>query len=254
MLHHIIAAALTLAVLPPAPATTAPSRPPATPALKTIATVRASARCADVITHANGAITSALGNDQIIGQTITNLRYTNLDDGNELHRTHGLQALGNLAKALVMQARSGDDEVKRLRRIAAQTKDPDNAKALKTFADALGGALWTQQKIGRDLNGFLAYQDYRDMSKWGESGEEMNQALFGVPDPLTEMPVDMGPRRGTGAAINIPLHPASGHDPAEANATQQAKWAADDFEKRIPFILKDENSAANDVDGAITGC
>jgi hypothetical protein len=257
--HMIVAAALTVAVLP-APTVTAPSpQPSATPMLKTIANVRSSTRCATIITHANSAISTALNNDQIIGQTITQLRFTNLDDGNPIHRKKGLDALGDLAKNLMLAARAGDDEVKRLRKLASESKDPDEAKALKDFADELGGALWSQQKIARDLNGFLAYQDFRDMAQWDDGQKAMNEANFGVPDPQAQIPqgipgasiIRSGPNAGQPATM---AHPFLGHNPYEANATQQAKWAAEDFQNRIPVIMRDENLAAGKVDGAIKGC
>lgn len=251
--HTLVAAALTLAVLP-APQAAAPTpQPSATPTLKTIATVRASARCAAIITHANSAIGTTLDNDQIIGSTITQLRLSNLDDGNPIHRNNQLKALGDLAKNLMMQARSGDDEVKRLRKIAAETKDPEEAKALKAFADSLGGALWSQQKVARDLNGFLAYQDFRDMSSFDEGQQNSNQAVYGVKDPLAQQPA--GEVRTQVPQLQGMSAPAAmGHDPNDPTATSQAKLAADDFEKRIPDILRDENLAAGKVDGAITGC
>lgn len=252
----IVIAALTAATLPPAPATSPLPRPSPTPVLKTIATVRASARCATIITHANSAIGTALSDDQIIGQTITQLRFTNLDDGNPIHRSNGLRALGDLAKSLMQQARAGDDEVKRLRKIAAdaKAKDPQESKSLKEFADELGGALWSQQKVARDLNGFLAYQDFRQMSKFDTAGEKMNQAVFGVNDPLSgAVPRDMQQYNAAGQVINN-MAPHLGHDPNEPTATQQAKWAADDFQNRIPVIMRDENAAAGKVDGAIQGC
>lgn len=254
MLQQIFAAAaLTVAVVPLPASAPSPNASP-TPLLKTIATVRASARCAAIITHANSAISTALSNDQVIGQTITTLRFTNLDDGNPIHRNNGLRALGDLAKNLTQAARSGDDEVKRLRKIASETKDPQESKALKDFADELGGALWSQQKVARDLNGFLAYQDFRDMAQFDEDGKKMNQAEFGVSDPLSgEPPRDVQRYNAAGQVINT-APPHLGHDPNEPNATQQAKWAADDFQNRIPVIMRDENAAAGKVDGAIKGC
>ena len=252
MLHHtFVAAALIAAVLPAA--NTSPNPSP-TPALKTIANVRSSTRCATIITHANSAISTALNNDQIIGQTITTLRFTNLDDGNPIRRKKGLDALGDLAKSLMQAARSGDDEVKRLRKIAAETKDPDEAKALKEFADQLGGALWDQQKVARDLNGFLAYTDFRDMSTLDESQKQAMQGTVGVADPFNgEMPKEAQHYNGRGQADNN-MPPMFGHDPREATTTQQAKWAADDFQGRIPLIMRDENLAAGKVDAAISGC
>jgi hypothetical protein len=247
LVHAIAAATLIVAVLPPPAPAPAPSAS-AAPQLKTIATIRVSPRCASIITHANSAISTTLSNDQIIGQTISTLRLTNLDDGNAIHRHNGLQALGDLAKNLMQASRSGDDEVKRLRKLAAETKDPDSAKALKDFANELGGALWRQQKVARDLNGFLAYQDFHEMTQWDESQKAMNQATFGVPDPLTQAPTDF-------QRVGAPTpHPHLGHESGDASATQQAKWAADDFQSRIPDILRDENLAAGNIDGAIKGC
>jgi hypothetical protein len=253
--HAIVAVALVFAVIPP-PSATAPSpQPSATPALKTIATVRASARCAAIITHANSAISTALDNDQVIGQTISQLRLTNLDDGNPVHRRNGLNALGDLAKRLVMQARAGDDEVKRLRKIAAETKDPEEAKALKVFADQLGGALWDQQKVGRDLNGFLAFQDMRDMSQFDEGQQKMNEATFGVSDPLNTAPTDVGLSQRAQATLNQNMPPRIGHDPNAATATQQERAAADDFQRRLTTtIATDENLTATKVDAAVKGC
>lgn len=249
--HTLVAAALTLAVLPVPPAAAPTPQPSATPTLKTIATIRASARCAAIITHANSAISTTLDDDQIIASTITQLRLTNLDDGNPLHRRHGLDALGDFARRLMMQARAGDDEVKRLRKVAAETKDPQESKALKDFADTLGGALWSQQKVARDLNGFLAYQDFRDMAQFDEGQQESNEAVFGTADPLAHRTARMPDQAPSGQAS---APPAFGHDPDEMTSTQQARAAASDFETRIPTIVHDENLAAGKVDGAIQGC
>lgn len=255
MLAHALAAlAMTLAVMPVPPPAASPSpAPSATPALKTIATVHASARCAAIITHANSAIATTLDNDQVIATTITKLRYTNYDSDNAMHHYQALNALGDLAGKLMTQARAGDDQVKRLRKLASETKDPQKAKALKSFADQLGGALWKQQKLARDLNGFLAYQDFRDAAKFDDSSRAMNQAVYGVSDPFARQPA--GPVRSIDpASEGLPAPIAMGHDPNEATATQQAKAAADDFENRIPAILNDENLAAGKVDAAISGC
>ena len=115
--------------------------PTAAPKLKVIASVLSTPRCAEIVTHANSAIGSALDNDVTIQQLITRLRAVNLDDGNPIHRRNGLAALGDFAKNLTLQSRSADDEVKRLRALAARSKDPNEKKELKAFADSLGGAL-----------------------------------------------------------------------------------------------------------------
>lgn len=234
--------------------------PSAAPPLKTIASVRASARCAEVITHANSAIGTTLDNDAVLGKTITTLRFLNLDDGNPIHRRNGFTALGELAKTLMQQARAGDNEVKRLRAIASKTKDPKAAKELKDFADQLGGALWRQQKVARDLNGYLAYEDFRDMAAPDEAQQKANQAVFGVSDPLRQTPdmpgvhsgvVQYGPNTGEPADA---WPPHMGHESNVPTATAYAKAAADDFERRIPDIMLDEQHAASHIDGALTGC
>jgi hypothetical protein len=233
---------------------TAPTpQPSATPALKTIASVRASARCAEIITHANSAIGTTLNNDAVVGKTIGTLRLLNLDDGNPINRRKGFTALGELAKTLMQQARAGDDEVKRLRRIAAKTKDSTQAKDLKDFADELGGALWRQQTIARDLNGYLAYEDFKDMTQWSDADKQMNHALFGVDDPQAQLPTDAQMSR-RGVVPMPPMHPMLGHDANEPTATEYAKAAAQDFQNRIPDIILDENHAATHIDGALGGC
>lgn len=248
MIFGPLVLAATLAATPsPSPA------PSASPALKTIASVRSSSRCAEIITHANTAIGATLANDVLVGRSIATLRLTNLDDGNPIHRRNGMNALGDLAKTLMQQSRSGDDEVKRLRKIAAQTKDPAESKALKDFADELGGALWRQQKIARDLNGLLAYEDFKDMAAWSDADKNMNQSVFGVKDPQAELPLDFQPRDAQGHPYN-PMKPQLGHDPNEATATQYARAAADDFAGRIPDITQDEAHAASHIDTALTGC
>lgn len=239
---------LVVAVLTaPAPAATA------APTLKTIASVRSSSRCAEIITHANSAIQTTLDNDAVLSKTITTLRLTDLDDGNPIHRRNGLQSLGTLASTLMKQARSGDDEVKRLRALAAKTKDPKEAKALKDFADELGGALWRQQKVARDLNGYLAYEDFRDMAQWSDSDKALNQSVFGVSDPQAQMPTDFAFRSSDGSVYS-PMHPKMGHDPNEPTSNQYARAAADDFQSRIPDIVFDENQAASRIDGALGNC
>jgi hypothetical protein len=243
---------------------TAPTpQPSATPALKTIVSVRASSRCAEMITHANSAIGTTLDNDAVVSKTITTLRLLNLDDGNPINRRKGFNALGDLAKKLMQQARAGDDEVKRLRKLAAseKTTNPDEAKAVKDFADELGGALWRQQKIARDLNGYLAYEDFRDMAQWDEGQQAMNRATFGVPDPLQQTPkgipgsqdVAYGPNAGEPAPSRY-MPPHLGHEPNQPTATEYARAAADDFQSRIPDIVSDESHAAGHIDGAFSRC
>lgn len=247
---------IVLAVTAAAAAATPAPQPAATPALKTIASVRASARCADIITHANSAIDKTLNNDMVITQTITALRVTDLDETNDIKRRNNLNALGNMAKQLMQQARSGDDEVKRLRDLAKKTQDAQEAKALKDFADELGGALWRQQTIARDMNGFLAYVDFHDMAQFSEADQNMNRSVFGVADPLAQTPTSIPQMKNAPGQVYAwqPRPPALGHNPNDPTPGQQAQWAADDFQHRLPDIVLDENHAATHVDMALNGC
>ncbi len=238
-----------------------PAATPA-PALKVIASVRSTPRCAEIVTHANSAIGSALDNDVLIQQLITRLRAVNLDDGNPIHRRNGLDALGEFAKNLAKQSRSADDEVKRLRALAAKSTHAQEQKELKAFADELGGALWRQQKIARDVNGYLAAVDFQDMATFTEGQQQANRAVFGVPDPLVASPTDArNAAQANSERMRNQIDPSAGvrppplgHDPNQLTATQEASAAAADFQSRLPDITLDENGAAEHVTGALSRC
>jgi len=264
MLYRLAALAASAALLSPG-VTRAAAPPPvpataAAPALKVIASVRSTPRCAEIVTHANSAIGGALNNDVQLQQMITRLRAVNLDDGNPIHRRNGLDALGEFAKSLTLQSRSADDEVKRLRALAARSADPQEQKELKAFADALGGALWRQQKIARDLNGYLAAVDFQDMATLTEGQQQASRAIFGVPDPYLRSITDARPptgadrNRGTIDPSTGMRPPPLGHDPNATTATQEATAAAKDFESRLPGITLDENGAAQHVAAALARC
>ncbi|MDP9110549.1 MAG: hypothetical protein M3M96_02820 [Candidatus Eremiobacteraeota bacterium] len=254
LIVSMLAAATPVQAAAPKPvATTPPAR------LKEIVHVRASAHCAEIATHANSAISTTLHNDEVLSQTISQLRTLNLDDGNPIHRRNGLAGLGDLAKSLMQQAIAGDSEVKRLRDLAASSTESEQKKELKNFADALGGALWRQHKVARDLNGFLASVDYHDMKQLSDSQRAMNNAVFGVADPMAELPADV--RAATTMNRSSQRSPNLGVDgervPAmfgEPTTTGQARAAAEDFQARIADISNDEAIAANNVTGAVGDC
>ncbi|HEX5274599.1 MAG TPA: hypothetical protein VFW34_04925 [Candidatus Rubrimentiphilum sp.] len=266
MLYRIAAIAATAALLSPgagfaaAPPPVAAASPAPVTALKVIANVRSTSRCAEIVTHANSAISSALNNDVQLQQLITRLRAINLDDGNPIHRRNGLDALGEFAKTLTKQSRAADGEVKRLRALAEKSTDPQEKTELKAFADALGGALWRQQKIARDLNGYLAAVDFQDMATFTEAQQAANRAVFGVPDPFISTVADTKPNPGVDRNRS-PIDPSTGmrppplgHDINQATATQEATAAAKDFESRLLDITSDENGAAQHVTGALARC
>ncbi|HZT13526.1 MAG TPA: hypothetical protein VFA29_12010 [Candidatus Baltobacteraceae bacterium] len=220
MFGHILLAA-ALATASPAPV--------ASPQLKTIATVRASARCSQIVTHANDAIVLALDDNRVIAQTITQLRLTNLDDGNPIHRYNALNALRDLASSLDKQSSSGAADIARLRDLAAHSPDPVQQKELKSFADALGGALGRQLKMARDLNGYIAYVDYSGMRGRMDSGSAFDQGFS--EDPFTPQALR-----------------------SRNSATAYAQNAAADFQTRLPLIVRDEDTAQTHEDAAFGGC
>lgn len=250
MLHALVLAAVALSPSPsPSPAATA------TPAaLRVIVTVHSSTACAEILSHANAAIASALANDTSLAATIKALQAVELD-GNVIKHRNGLDDLGDYAKKINLEALAGDAEIKRLRKLAADSTDPQRKKELKTFADWLGGAIWRQRKVARDLNGFVATMDFYDMSTLDESEQNMDMALFGSPDQRPASIAELSPtgtiRTIYGGARGGPIAP-----PREQRPTydSMAKAAGADFSLRLPAIANDESMAANHVDQALAGC
>ncbi|MBV8244810.1 MAG: hypothetical protein JOZ38_02710 [Candidatus Eremiobacteraeota bacterium] len=245
--------ALSAAASPtPSPAASAP------PALKEIGHVRATAACAEVAVHANSAISKALRDDILVTQVIGKLEKVDLDNGNAIDRRNSLQALGDLAKQLRAQAVAGDNEVKRLRDLAAKSTDPTQKKELKSFADELGGALYRQKQIANDLNGMLAYFDEQDMLKVDESVSNMIRSSS---DITAESENGAGANGGTqhvqtsGMMGVTPIAKARAERENEKlTDTQMAENAAHDFEARTADITNDEGLAADHSEGAVSGC
>lgn len=244
VLHILLIAAASAAVAVPSPA---PVPPPAASALHEIGHVRSSPLCAEIVLHANSAISSTLRNDQTISQTVGKLRDVDLDD-NPLTRRNGLGALGDLAKDLHAASMAGDREVKTLRSIAEKSTDPTQRAELKAFADELGGALYRQKKISMDLNGLLAAFDYHDMAKLDDSRRKMNVATVGTASG--EYQVGNGSVRAQ-LPSESNLYPLrAGND----SDTTLAHFAAQDFLNRTLDINADESAAAEHATGVASGC
>lgn len=236
MSHLLLAAALTIAA-------TSASPTPAPAPLKEIGHVKATAACAELALHANTAISSALQNDALVSQTILQMRKVDLDS-NPIARRNNMQQLGDYAKELRARAVSGDKEVKKLREIAAKSSDPVQKVELKAFADQLGGALYRQKKIANDLNGLLAYFDYRDMKP---TDEEMNTYGGGVVPPTKS-------HRTLISEAQQLYDQTSVNSREKHTDTQLVGFAAEDFFARTPDITNDEALAANHFQGAVSGC
>jgi hypothetical protein len=253
MLHALVLAAVALSASPsPSPSPGATATPAA---LRVIVTVHSSTACAEILSHANAAIASALANDTSLAAAIKALQAVELD-GNVIEHRNGLVDLGNYAKKINLEALAGDAEIKRLRKLAADSTDPQRKKELKAFADWLGGAIWRQRKVARDLNGFVATMDFYDMSTLDESQMNMDVALFGSPDtqPVSiaeASPTGIKARTIFGGAAGGPVAP-----PREQRPTydSMAKAAGADFTLRLPAIANHESMAASHVGQALGGC
>src|ERR1700712_667277 len=123
----------------PSPTPSSAGRP--TP-LTEIGRVRALPACVPIVAHANGAITQALDNDRTLAALSTNLRNTDYDKLNFMQRRNAIESLMKQAEAMRIASSAGDVEVKKLREYAVNSPDPKRKEELKTFADALRGALY----------------------------------------------------------------------------------------------------------------
>lgn len=210
-------------------------------------TARSGAVCGNLVVHANSAIDAALRDDVLVGRVIVRLRETDFDD-NALSKRSGVGELNRLAADLTDQALRGEAEIKRLREGAERKGGPGLSPELRAFADALGGALARQHKIGMDLNGFLTYLDYRDMRDIARPESSPGQRR-GTPGS--------DPFGSTGAFGNPGAVPTPPPGTPYANAgtpKRMAAAAAMDFEARTAEVQNDEAKAEDHGEAAVSGC
>jgi hypothetical protein len=209
--------------------------------LKEIGQVHASANmCGALVVHANSAISAALRDDLLITRTIGRMRSSNLE-GEALSRRQAMNDLDRLAAELRETETQGIGEVNRLRDLGAKTGDATHKVELKTFADALGGALNRQGKIADDLNGLLAYLDY----------QELRGSSFGDSDNMPSPSLDASGSAGQSPAVGE-QHGGSSFEHATPNVLLIS--AAADYQARMPEVQKDEAKAADHSEGAVSGC
>jgi hypothetical protein len=226
----------------------APTASPA-PALKTIVTVKSTPLCGAFAAHTNAAITSALANDQSLGATIMMLRSPDLA-GSSLDRTSEIHNLNNLADAMYKQYRLGEREVGQLRQLANEATDPDEKAALTAVADALGGALYRQHLIQRDLDGFVNYLYASDMmasddDPTGDPDAPRRQLLEDIPGAH--------PINGLSPVWTPFDTPLAGTESLTDDLTM-ARAASEDFRSRLPALRQDEQTAGTRIDAAADKC
>jgi len=229
----IVLLLLVLALTP----TPEPSPPPMTNSpLKEIGRVRALPACTTIVVHANSAIDWALRNDNALAVSVNHLKHVDLD-ANPLSRSRGLNELMGLSRVMRKQAVDAEGEVKRLREIAAASEDATRKEELKTFADALGGAIFRQKRAADDLARFVVITEGR------VAKAEAHMDMQTGKDPSQD-----------GAFKPIANAPSAPYSPSPLYLNETARDAAIEFEARIALIVADEAKAADHSIGATSGC
>ncbi|HEX3550490.1 MAG TPA: hypothetical protein VHT53_08945 [Candidatus Elarobacter sp.] len=235
-----LAAEPAAAPAPAAPAqTTAPANGPRPTPLQEIGRVRALPACVPIVAHANGAITQALDNDRTLGILSVNLHNVDYDKLNFLQRRNAIEGLMKQAEAIRVASSAGDAEIKRLRELAKVSPDPERREELKTFADALGGALYRQKKA--------AVEFMRDVTIM-RGREEAADAKATMAQDNTVPPYIAAQRT---AAIAIQTDPLPAPNPVY---NKQMRLLGDTMDDLTRAILVDEGTAADHSIAATSGC
>jgi hypothetical protein len=237
-------------------ATAAPS--PSPEPLRTIVTVRTSPFCGAFATHVNSAISYAVDNDKNLGSVIMTLHSNDLAN-TVITRNNELHQLQSLADSMYHSYRDGEAEVNRLRDLAKTAKDKDEQEEIKSSADALGGVLYRQHLIQRDIDGFVAYMDAADMRRDSDPELAQNDSILGAQDtyapsartiaqPYYWVPTNLGRSSSDPSAL-----PMAG-DESLSDDVAMAAAASDDFKQRIPAIFQDELTAGDRIAQANERC
>jgi len=232
----MLAAILLAALLPPpAPEPSAQSAP-----LKTIVTVRSSSFCTQFAQHINDAIAAALSNDATMGTLILTLKTRDLS-GNPFSRMGEIARLTQLGASIYANYRTGEGQVALLRNLESHASDEKQRVELKAAADALGGALYRQHLIQRDLDGFVAFLQAADMRRSVEP--------TGSPTNPPVMPVTYNPSQ-----YQHPLPFEAPGDETLDDDVRLADEASDDFAQRLAPVRSDEIDAAGHIGSVSQGC
>jgi hypothetical protein len=224
---------VALVATDPAPAASSAPRP--TP-LTEIGRVRALPACVPIGAHANGAITQALDNDRTLAILTTNLRNTDFDKLNFLQRRNAVDALMKQATAMRVASSAGDVEIKKLREYAVNSPDPQRKQELKTFADALGGALYRQKKA--------AVEFMRDITIM-QGREEASEArgIMRADNPVPPYAAAQAMANGPSVLPGVP-----------DSYNKQLKGISDVLDDLTKGIQVDEGTAADHSIAATSGC
>ena len=226
---------IALVAADPTPAASTAPRP--TP-LQEIGRVRALPACVPIVTHANAAITQALDNDRTLAILSTNLHNTDFDKLNSLQRRNVIDALMKQAEALRVATKAADGEVKKLREYAVNAPDEQRKVELKTFADALGGALNRQQKAASEFMRDVTIVRGREVVA---NSHETELGREPIPPSIY-------------TTSQVPLSAAPTPEPAQPFNTKQMQYLGDTLDALSKTILIDEGKAADHSIAATSGC
>jgi hypothetical protein len=236
---------VALAAAAPVPAASSAPAPAASGAttgakptpLTEIGRVRALPACVPIVAHANGAITQALENDRTLAIISTNLHATDFDKMNVIQRRNAIETLMKQAEMMRIASSAGDVEVKKLREYANASPDPQRKAELKTFADALGGALYRQKKAAvefmRDITIMRGREDASD------ARDIMNANNQAPPVVATQVSV-----RETAGAL----------PQASVLYNKQMQYIGDTLDSLQTGVRVDEGIAADHSVAATSGC
>jgi len=223
----------------PTPTASSTARP--TP-LTEIGRVRALPACVPIVAHANSAINEALENDRTFSIITTNLRGTDFDKLNAIQRRNVLERMLRQAEAIAKAAKAGDAEVKRLREYAVNSPDPKRKEELKAFADALGGAIYRQERAAVELQRDVTIMRGRD--DVADLRERLDDDAFAPSSTRRSAP-------GLATPTPRPLRPTPSPDPLY---DKHYKYLAEKLDLLNEAILRDEGVAQDHSIAATSGC
>lgn len=224
--------------------------PSPTPFLKTIITVQSTPLCGAFAAHTNAAIGSAVQNDQTLGSTILTLRSNNLA-GTVLDRNFEIHRLTSLADSIYKQYRAGLGEVNKLRELAKQATDPQERAEMTASADALGGALYRQHLIQRDLDGFVAFLEASDMMTDDTADGPRRPMIYDAREALPMETTALWQPSVQNAVNNPPL--LAGSESLAADV-EMSRAASADFQGRMSAVMQDELTAGSHIELAADHC
>lgn len=219
----------------PAPAASAQAAP-ASP-LKEIGRLKISPACTSIVVRANSAIGASLRNDQTLAMTIATLRRVNLD-GSTFEKAKGMHEIDRLATDMRLSAIAAESQIAKLREMAEESTDPERKAELKSFADALGGALFRQKRAGADLQRMLVVIEGRD--NVAETAADMKE-ISSVTRPEAQPAL-------------IPSYSPGANAVDTKHYNDMALSAAREMDDRVTAILADESKASEHIAGAVSGC